>query len=198
LIKIKRDAQTFIVDEAVNKKRNALFNQNADNVAELFDRPATIYNKGGAVLHTLREEVGDAVFWKAINLYLNRHKFGSVESTDLKAAMEEVSGRNLKWFFDQWVYMGGYPKLEVKPVWNESSKSLRLTVTQVQKADAITPAVFRLPLEIQFTVGAETQIEKMNVTKRTETFEFKLPGRPAEVNIDPTEKIPVKTVKTLP
>jgi aminopeptidase N len=198
LIKIKRDAQTFIVDEAVNKKRNALFNQNADNVAELFDRPATIYNKGGAVLHTLREEVGDAVFWKAINLYLNRHKFGSVESTDLKAAMEEASGRNLTWFFDQWVYMGGYPKLEVKPVWNESSKTLRLTVTQVQKADAITPAVFRLPLEIQFTIGADTQIEKMNVTKRVETFQFKLASRPSEVNIDPTEKIPVKTVKTLP
>jgi aminopeptidase N len=198
LIKIKRDAQTFIVDEAVNKKRNALFNQNADNVAELFDRPATIYNKGGAVLHTLREEVGDAVFWKAINLYLNRHKFGSVESTDLKAAMEEVSGRNLTWFFDQWVYMGGYPKLEVKPVWNESLKTLRLTVTQVQKADAITPTVFRLPLEIQFTIGADTQIEKMNVTKRVETFQFKLASRPSEVNIDPTEKIPVKTVKTLP
>lgn len=198
LIKIKRDAQTFIVDEAVNKKRNALFNQNADNVAELFDRPATIYNKGGAVLHTLREEVGDALFWKAINLYLNRHKFGSVESTDLKAAMEEVSGRNLKWFFDQWVYMGGHPKLDVKPVWNESSKTLRLTVTQVQKADAITPAVFRLPLEIQFTIGADTQIEKMNVTKRVETFQFNLASRPSEVNIDPTEKIPVKTVKTLP
>ncbi len=198
LIKIKRDAQTFIVDDSVNKKRNALFNQNADDVAELFDRPATIYNKGGAVLHTLREEVGDAAFWKAVNLYLNRHKFGNVESADLKSAMEEASGRDLTWFFDQWVYMAGYPKLEVKPVWDESSKTLRLTVTQAQKADAITPAVFRLPLEIQFSVGTEMQMEKMNVTKRVETFEFKLQARPGEINIDPTEKIPVKTVKTLP
>jgi aminopeptidase N len=198
LIKIKRDAETFIIDDAVNKKRNALFNQNADDVAELFDRPATIYNKGGAVLHTLREEVGDAAFWKAINIYLNRHKFGNVESGDLKAAMEETSGRDLTWFFDQWVYMGGYPKLEVKPVWNEASKTLRLTVTQVQKADTLTPAVFRLPLEIQFTVGADAETQKMNVTKRAETFEYKLPAKPSEINIDPTEKIPVKTVKTLP
>jgi aminopeptidase N len=198
LIKIKRDAETFIVDDAVNKKRNALFNQNADDVAELFERPATIYNKGGAVLHTLREEVGDAAFWKAINIYLNRHKFGSVESSDLKAAMEETSGRDLTWFFDQWVYMAGFPKLEVKPVWDETSKTLRLTVTQVQKADAITPSVFRLPLEIQFTVGADAEMQKMNVTKRTETFEYKLLAKPSEINIDPTEKIPVKTVRTLP
>lgn len=198
LIKIKRDAQTFIIDDSVNKKRNALFNQNAGDVAELFDRPATIYNKGGAVLHTLREEVGDAAFWKAINIYLTRHKFGNVESTDLKAAMEETSGRDLKWFFHQWVYMAGYPKLEVRPVWNEASKTLTLTVTQAQKADAITPAVFRLPLDIEFAIGAEKHVEKMNVTKRTEAFEFKMSARPSEVNIDPTEKIPVKTVKTLP
>ncbi|MEP6703910.1 MAG: M1 family metallopeptidase, partial [Acidobacteriota bacterium] len=66
LIKIARDAELFLVDEAVNKKRNALYNQNAGDVGSLFDRPATIYNKGGAVLHTLREEIGDAAFWKGV------------------------------------------------------------------------------------------------------------------------------------
>jgi aminopeptidase N len=198
LIKIVRDAQTFIIDDSVNRKRNALFNQNADDVASLFDRPATIYNKGGAVLHTLREEVGDAAFWKGVNTYLNRHRFGNVESSDLKTAMEEASGRDLDWFFDQWVYMGGHPKLEIKQAWNPTSKTLRLTVTQTQKADAITPAAFRLPLEVEFATGSGKQIEKMNITKRVETFEFTLPERPSETNLDPSEKVPVKTVKILP
>jgi aminopeptidase N len=197
VIKIVRDAQTFIIDDAVNKKRNALFNQNADDVGSLFDRPATIYNKGGAVLHMLREEVGDAAFWKAVNLYLNQHKFGNVESTDLKAAMEEASGRDLDWFFDQWVYMGGHPKLEVKQAWDPSSKTLRLTITQTQKADAITPAAFRVPLDVEFVIGSEKHIERMNITKRVEAFDFKLPERPGETNIDPSEKVPVKTVKIL-
>lgn len=195
LIKISRDAQEFIIDDAVNKKRNALYNQNADDVASLFDRPATIYNKGGAVLHTLREEIGDAAFWKGVNLYLNKHKFASVESSDLKAAMEESSGRDLDWFFDQWVYMGGHPKLDVKHSWDAATKTLRLTVTQTQKADRITPPVFRLPMEVEFTSGETKETEKLNVRKRVETFSYKLPAKPDSIQIDPNEKIPVKTVK---
>ncbi|MEP7148655.1 MAG: M1 family metallopeptidase [Acidobacteriota bacterium] len=198
LNKIRSDAEIFILDDSVNNKRNALFNQNADDVGSLFDRPATIYNKGGAVLHTLREEVGDSAFWKAVNIYLNRHKFGSVETTDLKAAMEEVSGRDLEWFFDQWIYKAGHPKLDITQVWNPAAKKLRLTMTQTQKGNAITPAVFRLPLDIEFTIGTEKQIEKINITKRVETFEFNLPARPDQMEVDPLQKVPVKTVKVFP
>lgn len=197
-IKIMRDAENFIIDDAVNRKRNALFNQNADDVAALFDRPATTYNKGGAVLHTLREEVGDEAFWKAVNVYLERHRFGSVESTDLLKVMEETSGRDLDWFFDQWVYMGGHPKLSVRQLWNEQNKTLRLTVTQTQKADKLTPAVFRLPMEVEFTTASGKETKPLKVTKRTETFSFKLAARPTEVKVDPSEKIPVKTVKIGP
>src|SRR4030095_6250011 len=195
MIKIKRDAETFIIDDAVNKKRNALFNQNAGDVAALFDPRRTIYNKGGAVLHMLREEIGDAVFWKGVNLYLNRHKFGSVESTDLKAAMEESSGRDLDWFFDQWVYKAGHPKLDVKFVWNDATKTAHLAVRQTQTPDRITPGAFRLPMEVEFTIGPETRKEKLNVTKRTEVFSYALPARPGNIQVDPDEKIPVKTVK---
>jgi aminopeptidase N len=195
LIKVKFDAASFILGDAINKKRNALFNLNADNVAALFDRPETIYNKGGAVLHTLREEVGDEAFWKGVNLYLTRHKFSSVESTDLRAAMEQTSGRDLKWFFDQWVYGAGYPKLSVTHVWNASTKTLRMTVTQIQPKDGITPQVFRLPMDVEFKVGSNKQTQKLNVTKRTESFTFKLPSKPTGIEIDPEERIPVKTVK---
>jgi aminopeptidase N len=198
MIKITRDAELFMLDDAVNKKRNALFNQNADNVAELFDRPATIYNKGGAVLHTLREEIGDEAFWKAVNSYLTKHRYGSVESSDLKEAMEVASGRDLDWFFDQWVYMGGHPKLSVRQVWNEQSKTLRLTVTQTQKADSLTPSVFRLPMDVEFDLGSAKESGKLNVTKRVETFSYKLPRRPSSIKVDPQEKIPVKMVKLTP
>jgi aminopeptidase N len=198
MLKIMRDAEIFIADDAVNRKRNGLFNQNAGDVATLFDRPATTYNKGGAVLHTLREEVGDEAFWKAVNAYLTRHSFGSVESTDLLKAMEDASGRDLDWFFDQWIYKGGHPKLTVKQLWNEQSKTLRLTVTQTQKADRLTPAIFRLPMEVEFTTASGTETRNLNVTKRLETFSFKLAARPTTVKVDPKEKIPVKTVNITP
>ena len=113
ITKVISDAEAFIADDAVNPKRNGLFNRNAGNVAALFDRPATTYNKGGAVLHTLREQIGDQAFWAGINAYLTAHKFSNVESTDLKAAMETASNTKLDWFFDQWVYGIGSPKLDV-------------------------------------------------------------------------------------
>lgn len=197
MIKIMRDAALFIVDDSINKKRNALFNQNADDVAALFDRSGTTYNKGGAVLHMLREEVGNDVFWKAVNSYLTKHKYGSVESTDLLKAMEEASGRDLDWFFDQWVYMGGYPKLSARHVWNEKTKTFSVTVTQTQKIDSLTPAAFKLPMEIEFDTASGKVAEKINVTKRVETFSYKLASKPAAFKIDPMDRIPVKDVKLI-
>ena len=199
IIKVVRDAQMFMLDDAVNRKRNALFNENADDVAALFERSGTTYNKGGAVLHTLREEIGDEAFWKGVNIYLTTHRFGSVESTDLFKAMEQASNRDLDWFFDQWVYMGGHPKLDVKKLWVPGSTTMRLTVTQIQKPDRITPAAFRLPVDVEFTLpGGEKKTEKINITKRLETFSIKLPARPESVAFDPDEKVPVKTVKIAP
>jgi aminopeptidase N len=198
MLKVRSDADTFLADDAVNPNRNALFNQNAGNVAALFDRPATIYNKGGAVLHTLREEVGDAAFWKAVNIYLTRNKVANVESTDLKGAMEEASGRDLDWFFAQWVYHGGHPKLEVNQVYDPRAKTLRLTVTQVQKPDKITPAVFRLPMTVDVRTANGPASQKIDLAKRSETIAIKVDGRPLSVKLDPEDKIPLKTVKIHP
>ena len=196
--KIRRDALETLVDDTINKKRTGLFNIYADELDKLFERPATNYNKGGAVLHTLREEIGDDAFWRAVNLYLTRHRFGTVESTDLKQAMEEASGRDLDWFFDQWVYMGGHPELDIRHTWDPATHILRLTVTQTQKADRVTPAVFRLPLEIQFTIGDEKKIETITVDKRDWSSSIKLPAKPDKIVVDPDNKVPVKMVKITP
>lgn len=198
IFKIIGDAEQFKADDAVNTKRNGLFNRNAGDVNALFDRPATTYNKGGAVIHTLREQIGDEAFWRGVNLYLSRHKFGNVESTDLQKAMEETSGTDLGWFFDQWVYGLGSPKLDVKQAYNAASKTLTLTVTQTQKPDKFTPTAFRLPLDIEIQTAREAKTEKIEVNKRVETFKFKLSGRPTRITVDKDEKIPLKTLKITP
>lgn len=198
IYKIISDAEEFKADDAVNTKRNGLFNRNAGNVNALFDRPATTYDKGGVVLHMLREQIGDEAFWKAVNTYLNRHKFGSVESTDLRKAMEEASGQDLGWFFDQWVYGLGSPTLEIKQAYNASTRTFTITVAQTQKRDSLTPPAFRLPLEIEIHTSQGERTEKIELKKRLETFRFKLDGRPAKIVIDKDEKVPLKTLKVLP
>jgi aminopeptidase N len=195
--KVRTDAANFLTDEAINKKRHALYNLRAGDVSSLFDNSATTYHKGGAVLHTLREQVGTDAFWKALNNYLNRHRFGNVGSTDLKAVMEEASGQDLDWFFDQWVYGGGAPKLDVRQTYRARTRTLTVTISQTQ-GDAITPSVFRLPMDVVIKSGAGEQSQKIEMTKRIQSFTFKTDRRPVELVLDPSDKIPLKRLKIHP
>ena len=194
LRKIRQNAAQFIVADAVSKKRPALFNSNAEP-GTLFDEPTFVYQKGGAVLHTLREVVGAENFWKAVNIYLNRHKFGNVETNDLKRAMEKASGMNLNWFFKQWVYGAGFPKLNVKQNYNPRTKILNLNISQVQKEDKTTASAFILLMEVEVTTATGTKTEKIEVKKRVENFSIKLDGKPTETILDKNEQIPLKLVK---
>jgi aminopeptidase N len=197
LRKIREDAAQYFVDDTTGKNRHALFNQAADPKDDsIFD--VTTYQKGGAIVHTLRETVGSENFWKAINIYLNRHKLQNVESADLQKVMEEVSGKDLNWFFKQWVYAAGYPKLNVKQTYNTSTKRLNLTVTQTQAIDKITPSAFILPMEIEIVSANGTKTEKIEVTKRIENFSIKVDGKPQKIVFDKNEKIPLKSVKVQP
>jgi aminopeptidase N len=199
LRKIREDAGRYLAEDAVSRagRRHGLFNQLARPDETIFD--TTTYQKGGAVVHTLREEVGDENFWRAVNIYLNRHKFANVETPDLKRAMEEAAGRELTWFFNQWVYQAGYPKIEVRPIYDARGNRLNIAVAQTQTPDAITPEAFVLPLEVEIeTAGGETKREKIRIDKRTQSFSIPVPARPTKINFDPDLKVPLKTVKVLP
>lgn len=196
LRKVKEDATQFMIDDSVSRNRHGLFNQLARPDDSIFD--TTTYQKGGAVIHTLRETVGTENFWKAINIYLNRHKFQNVETPDLQKAMEETSAMKLDWFFSQWVYGAGFPKLNVKQTYNPKTKMLNLTVTQMQKLDKITPSAFILPLDVEITTAKGVQNEKIEIKKRLETFAIKLDGKPTKIEFDKDVKIPLKSVKLLP
>lgn len=196
--KIRSDAAEFLIDDTINKKRHALYNQRAANVAGLFDNAATTYHKGGAVIHTLREQVGNEAFWRAINIYLTRHRTANVESTDLLHAMEEASGQDLDWFFDQWVYSTGAPHMRVSQAYNPRSKTLFITVAQTQAPGGITPAAFRLPLELAIKTSHGETKHDIEVTRRQQTFSIKTNGRPTAVRVDPDERIPLKEVRMRP
>jgi aminopeptidase N len=200
LRKIKEDARLFIVADAVSKNRHGLFFAAAQGDDALFNpnNAAIAYQKGGAVIHTLRETVGTENFWKAINIYLNRHKLGNVESTDLQRAMEETSAMKLDWFFRQWVYGAGYPKLNVKQVYNPKTKTLNLTVAQLQIADKTTASAFILPMDVEITTTNGTKNEKIEIKKRVENFSFKLDAKPTKIILDKDEKIPLKLIKYQP
>ncbi len=151
---------------------------------DLFDRH--LYEKGGLVLHMLRRELGDKLFWAGIGAYLERHAHGIVETNDLQRALEEASGRSLERFFDQWVYRPGHPVLKVKVSYED--KLLSVNVKQAQKTGAT--AVFAYPLEIEVNdKSGRVRRYRKDVTEVNDALVVGLPERPAWVAFDPALRV---------
>jgi aminopeptidase N len=178
----------------VNNYKHGLFNLTANRTDRLFKYPNITYNKGSLVIHLLRENVGEEAFWKAVNIYLNRYKYSNVETTDLKKAMEEFSGKNLDNFFKQWVYGIGHPKLEIEPVYNSQTKTLNLTVSQTQKGERV-PEVFNFPMEIFIKTESGERIERVLIDKKTQTFSFNSDEKPVDIILDKNTKMPLFEAK---
>jgi aminopeptidase N len=113
---------------------------------DIFDRH--LYQKGAAVLHMLRGELGEARFWRAIAGYVKENAQRSVETIDLVRAIERATGRNLRGFFNQWIFREGHPKLDVGVSWDAERRVATVTVDQKQAIDAEHP-----PYEFDVALG---------------------------------------------
>jgi aminopeptidase N len=154
-----------------------------NNREDMFD--AHSYNKGGAVLHMLRQEVGDDAFFAALNRYLKKNEYTDVEAHELRLAFEDVTGRDLNWFFDQWFFGAGQPVLDISYGWDEAAKKASVTIEQKQPGTAEVANVFRLPLAIDlYDASGKARRERVEVTQRRQTFSFDAPARPALINAD--------------
>jgi aminopeptidase N len=159
--------------------------QDYDAPLDLFDRH--LYEKGGLVLHMLKTELGDAVFWRGVKQYLLRHARSVVETRDLMRSLEEASGKSLGRFFEQWVYRPGHPEVEVALSWDKGV--LTVSVKQQQVATEGVPSVFDLPLHLDIGDADGVRREKLRVTERSESFALLYPTRPSYVVVDPETRI---------
>jgi len=154
-----------------------------DSPMRMFDGMS--YAKGGCVLHMLRGLLGDEAWWKGINLYLSKHQFQVVETEDLRLAMEQAAGRQLKWFFDQWLSKAGHPELKVRWHYEAEDQTVRVRVEQTQTVDQQTP-LFRLPTSLCL-LDSPANSRTIPIVVDAATHEFVIPSdkRPQSVLIDP-------------
>jgi aminopeptidase N len=145
---------------------------------DVFDQVS--YPKGGRILNMLRNYVGDSAFWKSLNLYLNTYKFQSAEAQELRLAFEEVTGEDLNWFWNQWYYGAGHPKLTIDYVYNDGAGKVQVIVNQTQESGK----VFRLPVDIDVYNGASKARHQVWVEDKTDTFTFSYANHPDLVNFD--------------
>jgi aminopeptidase N len=119
-----------------------LIHYSYEDKEDMFD--AHSYNKGGLVLHMLRDIVGDDAFFASLSKYLKDNEFTAVETAELRMAFEETTGMDLNWFFDQWYLDKGHPKLDITYGYEEGN--VIIYVNQNQEVDEHRP-IFILPLQ---------------------------------------------------
>jgi len=142
-----------------------------------------VYPRGASVLHMLRFLLGDDLFWRAIRHYAAKHQYATVETHDLETAIEEATGQNLYWFFDQWVYKAGYPVFAVSYTWNDSTGTVFLSVQQTQKMDSLT-GVFRTPVDVEVIGTTGRAVHRVQILNRDTVFVLPAPERPRLVIFD--------------
>ena len=180
-----RSANIYMSEDSSRYRRTLVWYKY--NVPEnMFDRHA--YQKGAWVLHMLRYILGDELFWKGINYYGTTNAEKLVEAPDLKRAFEEATGKNLYWFFDEWVYSAGYPKYQVEKSWVDSLGAIALHVSQDQIGDTLT-TVFRMPVTIKMFNGTKQRLVNVDIGTADTTLYLKCAGNPDLVIFDPGNHI---------
>lgn len=144
---------------------------------------ANSYQKGAWVLHMLRNEMGPDVFMQAVRKYYSKYAGSNASTDDLRRVFEEVSGKDLRAFFKQWLYTPGLPVLQVKHVYDEKKGQVEITVIQQQKT------VFDFPLEVEVQ-GAKDIIRKtLQVNQREQRFTIPGTGKVRGLLVDPGVKL---------
>jgi aminopeptidase N len=143
----------------------------------------------------LRNYVGDEAFFLSLKHYLDKKRFGTGESHDLRLSFEEVTGEDMNWFFNQWYFDKGHPTLNFSQKYDEVTK--KLTVTVEQKQDLEKFPVFQLPIGIDIYTKGGIERKKITVTKTNQSFDF-YTETPLLVNIDADKVLLCKKTEEKP
>ena len=100
-----------------------------DDKEDMFD--AVSYNKGGTILHMLRNYLGDSAFFEGLKEYLTTYQYGSAEVHQLRLIFEKITGKDLNWFFNQWYYGSGHPKIDVSYDYNTIQRKVTVNLLQL-------------------------------------------------------------------
>ncbi|MEJ7588623.1 MAG: M1 family metallopeptidase [Ferruginibacter sp.] len=168
VIEFSRIRFTPIVDSSEKKNFLVLLNRNS-------------YEKAGWVLHMLRRKLGDSLFAKGVRNYYANYAGRNASTPDLQKVMEDVSGTNLKDFFQQWLYSPGHPVLQMTWQYDEKKKVVLLRIIQQQKQ------LFSFPIEFSFIKqdASQNPNRTLQVTKKVTLQEIPMEIKPGQVVADP-------------
>ena len=131
------------------------------------------YNKGGRILHMLRNYLGDDAFFTALTKYLKENQFKAAEFHQLRLAFEEVSGEDLNWFFNQWYLGSGHPSLHFNHTINEDN-TITISVKQTQNLEEFP--IFKLPTNVAIYTDKGKVVTPIVIDKVEQSFTLPFDG----------------------
>jgi aminopeptidase N len=171
------EARSYLTEDAERYRRPMVTHVYREAI-ELYDRH--IYEKGGCVYHMLRTELGDDLFWKSIHTFVRHNAHKTVETIDLIRAIEQATGKNVLFLFDQYVFRGGHPEYKIGYSWDDENKLAKVTVAQTQEE------LFdlKIPIAFGFEGQAEQKTFSVRVFEKEQAFYFPLDSKPSFISFD--------------
>ena len=137
------------------------------------------YQKGGGILHMLRNYLGDDAFFAGITEFLKTYEYQNAEAHQLRLAFEKVSGKDLNWFFNQWYFGSGHPKLTYASSYEPVKKQVTVVINQSQDQ----PFEFPLAIDV-YDNGKPSRKQVWLDAKAKNTFTFDSSKTPDLININ--------------
>jgi len=163
--------------EGQNESKH-LVRYNYDDKEDMFDLVS--YNKGGAILHMLRTYIGDEAFFLGLKQYLTNYKYQAAEVDHLRLTFEQLTGKDLNWFFNQWYFGSGHPNIEISYDYNTLRKTVTVNIVQLQAEK------FKFPFAIDIFEGTKRTRHHVFVDANDASFTFPYTKQPnlIQVNAD--------------
>ncbi len=162
--------------------------QDISGIPSIFDLNRT-YSKGAVILHMLRGVVGDSTFFRILKSYAQNPElsYSSATTEDFKNIAEAVYGKDLDWFFDEWIFGTKFPDYDYSYQIKNSGSGSDVVVSIIQNPAGEEKRLFKMPLQLKFSGGGKDTLVTVMIDKAENKFEFRFNFPVVEIIFDPND-----------
>ncbi len=176
-----KDSKKTVMNFYAKNPKYTIIHNNLSNMEDVTS--SHTYQKGSWILHMLRGVIGTEKFQQGIRTYYAKYYNANATTSDFRRIMEEVSGQDLEWFFEQWLYKPGALKYAGTWKYDSKAKQVKVTLNQSQTDGSL----FRMPVDIGLYYKGQSgpTIERVQVNEKSNVFTFPVASEPEDVRLDP-------------
>ena len=169
--------------ESATRGGGTIWVEDTTNVNQIFSNLE--YEKAGWVLHMLRHVVGDSAFFRSLRAYYSdpRFAYGTALTADFQGICDSVSGMDLNWFFQEWIYGTYRPNYQISWMYENLGGTYRVYL-HLDQIQSTPPLVFTMPVDVTIsTPSGDTTVVFFN-NQGNQDFQIDLDSQPTALVLD--------------